>query len=121
MECKSCPFCQEDIKVGAIKCKHCGSMLVDISHGQTLNGPKETGTLWLPVPSMVIGIICLLALFDDSGWDVDMLTGLFFMGIVSLVLGIVSVAIQQAGKGMAIAGIVLSSLSLLAGIGLLIE
>ena len=22
-----CPFCKEDIRVGAIKCKHCGSML----------------------------------------------------------------------------------------------
>lgn len=25
-----CPFCKEDIKDGAIKCKHCGSMLEEI-------------------------------------------------------------------------------------------
>ncbi|APW66796.1 MAG: zinc ribbon domain-containing protein [Arcobacter sp.] len=26
-----CPFCKEDIKDGAIKCKHCGSMLEEIN------------------------------------------------------------------------------------------
>ncbi len=26
-----CPFCKEEIKDGAIKCKHCGSMLVSQS------------------------------------------------------------------------------------------
>lgn len=30
-----CPFCKEDIKDGAIKCKHCGSMLEEI-HSETI-------------------------------------------------------------------------------------
>ena len=33
MDTKLCPFCAEDIKSAAIKCKHCGEMLTDSSSG----------------------------------------------------------------------------------------
>lgn len=120
METTTCPFCREDIKVGALKCKHCGTNLTSVPAGYDGNVKKE-GTLWLPLPSMIIGIIATLALFDDSEWDIDVLIGLFVMGITGLVLGIVSLNTQKAGKGMAIAGVVLSSIVLLAGVGLLAE
>ena len=32
-ETKLCPFCKEEIKRDAIKCKHCGSMLTDTKGG----------------------------------------------------------------------------------------
>ena len=97
-------------------------MLVDVPRTQVQgNHENKDGTLWLPLPSMIIGILCVLALFDESEWDSDTLVGLFIMGITSLVLGIVSLNTQKAGKGMAIAGIVLSSIFLLTGVGLLLE
>ncbi len=79
---------------------------------------KDEGTYWLPIPSLVLGILCILALFDDSGWDKDTIAGMALFAVTSLVLGIVSVSKQERGKGMAIAGIVLSSVSLLALIGM---
>jgi len=82
---------------------------------------KKEGTLWLPLPSMIIGILCFLALLDDSEWDTDTFVGLFIMAITSFILGVISVNTQKTGKGIAITGIVLSSLSLLAGIGLAID
>lgn len=79
---------------------------------------KDEGTYWWPIPSLVLGILCILALFDDSGWDKDTIAGMALFAVTSLVLGIVSVSKQERGKGMAIAGIVLSSVSLLALIGM---
>ena len=36
-----CPFCKEEIKDGALKCKHCGSMLTDAS--QAARGIRKSG------------------------------------------------------------------------------
>jgi hypothetical protein len=121
VETTRCPFCREEIKAGAIKCKHCSSMIVDVSQVQNRPEPKKEGTLWLPLPSMIIGILCFITLLDDSEWDIDTFAGFFTMATTSFILGVISVNTQKTGKGMAITGIVLSSISLLAGIGLAID
>lgn len=63
------------------------------------------------------GIIGLLATFDDSEWTIDEEIGLYFFIFMSLLLGIISVSIQKEGKGMAISGIVLSTLAALVILG----
>ncbi len=121
MDTSQCPYCREEIKLGAIKCKHCKSMLINIPlQTPSLSSEKnsDSTTLWLPLPSMVLGIISFLSLLDDSDWNEDQIIGLFALAINGLILGIVSINTQQKGKGLAITGIVLSSLSLLAGIGI---
>ena len=75
------------------------------------------GTYWLSIPSMILGIFVMLACFDEGTWDKDALVGASFLIILSLTLGIISISIQQKGKGMAIAGITLSLLSALIVIG----
>jgi hypothetical protein len=77
----------------------------------------QGGTYGLPIPSLVLGIICVLALLDDSPWDSDTLAGGYMFAIAGLVLGIISVARQAKGRGMAIAGIVMCSITLLALVG----
>ena len=106
---------------GALKCKHCGSTIVDVAQLPSNSKPQVDGTLWLPLPSMIIGIICFMALLDDSDWDADTFVGVVVMAIASLTLGIISLNVQKLGKGMAITGIVLSSIALLAIIGLALE
>lgn len=79
---------------------------------------KNEGTYWLPIPSLVLGIFCALALFDESEWDQDTIDGLLIFAVIGLVLGIIGVSKQTKGRGMSIAGIVLSSLGLLAWLGM---
>ncbi len=57
-----CPFCQEEIKDGAIKCKHCGSMLTEPSPTAPapVRDPGEMiGYLMLIVPAISILLIWL--------------------------------------------------------------
>lgn len=76
------------------------------------------GSYWLPIPSLVLGILCMLALFDESGWDQDTVAGLVLFAMTGLVLGVISVCRQTLGRGMAIAGIVMASIGLLAALGM---
>lgn len=82
------------------------------------NKLENEGSYWLPIPSMILGIISILACFDESSWDSDTITGLAVFAIAGLVLGIVSISNQEKGKGMAITGITLSSIAILVLIGL---
>lgn len=76
------------------------------------------GPLWVLINSLVLGIICVLAFFDDSQWDKDKIFGIGSFSLACLVLGAISLSKQKTGKGMAITGVVLSSLALLAFIGM---
>lgn len=86
-------------------------------HTEVTANPNMKGTYGLPIPSMVIGIFCALSLFDNSKWDSDQINGAFIICAAGLTLGIVSLCRQRKGKGMAVAGIVTSSIGLLAVLG----
>lgn len=77
------------------------------------------GTYWLPIPSLVLGIFCMLILFDPSPWDKDTIAGFLLFSGAGLTLGIFGVAKQTKGRGMSIAGIIMNSISVLCGLGLL--
>jgi ABC-type spermidine/putrescine transport system permease subunit II len=77
----------------------------------------NTGSPWLAIVSLVLGAICALALFDESDWGRDSWVGFFALAIPGLVTGIAAVKTATTARGVAIAGIVLSSISLFAGIG----
>lgn len=67
--------------------------------------------------SLVLGIVFMLVLLDDADADKETLIGIGMFLSAGLVLGVISLAGKKAGKGMAIAGVVLSSLALLALLG----
>ena len=93
-------------------------LIVDISSRANLREDEERGSFWIPISSLVLGILVLLALLDDSVWDRDTIIGIAFLSIISLILGIVGINTQQKGKGLAIAGVIISSLSLIILAGL---
>jgi hypothetical protein len=106
-----CPYCKEEIRPAAVKCKHCGS---------TLEEKSNKGNIGFAIASLILGIISLFALMDDtSGWDQDTINGLFLFSGLGLIFGIITVSQKYDGKGMGIAGIIMSVIGLLGWVGLI--
>jgi hypothetical protein len=123
----ACPYCKETIKLNALICKHCHSDLrlpsaqvSPVAHPPVSN-PDENGTLWIPVPSLILGVLSFVSFFDDSSWDMDTAVGIMLFSAIALILGIVGVSVQKVGRGMSITGIVLGALSFILAIGIAAE
>jgi hypothetical protein len=124
-----CPFCQEEIADGALKCKHCGSMLAQqqppqqsapIPQQQYAPSPQQQyasqpqqqfssvaatpeGTwLW---PGLSLGLSILSLVLVWLGFLA------FIIAAAALVLGIIGLRKQPLGRGMSITGIVISSVA----------
>ena len=110
-----CRGCGKQIHISAVSCPSCGSTQNASIQPAVSSG---NGSLWMSITSLILGIICLLALLDDSQWDEDTILGLAIFSVTGLIFGSISIAKSNAGKGMAITGIILSSIALLSSIGL---
>ena len=113
-----CRGCAKEIHETATMCPQCGASQNTIAATGQQNG---TDSPWMAIVSLVFGIISMLAMFDDSEWDTDTIVGLGFFSVIGLVFGIVSVNKKKPGNGMAIAGIVLSAISLLIFFGMSVK
>lgn len=113
-----CRCCGKEIHETALSCPHCGG----VQNSTVISVAQlPDGAFWVPITSMVLGIICALALFDDSQWDRDTILGLSISSVTGFIFGVISLNKQKTGKGMAITGVILSSISLLALAGMLSE
>lgn len=110
-----CRGCGKKLHCSAVACPHCGASQVPSGGGP--GGTNEEGMIWVPISSLVVGIICALACFDEAEWDTDTAVGCSIFAIAGLVLGIISLNKQRRGRGMAIAGVILSAISLLVYLG----
>jgi len=82
---------------------------------------KREGTFWLPIPSLVIGLLTAVTLFGDSGTDSDTAFGTVYLALVGLALGIITLFMQRKGRRMAITGIILNVVAILGWIGKLTD
>lgn len=111
-----CRGCGHQIHETAESCPQCGAVNATLAMHKA-SGSDQAGTLWLPIPSLVCGVIVVAALFDPHDWDMDQLIGSIGFAIAAIVLGAVSLAKQKRGSGMAIAGLILGVLGLLGALG----
>ena len=109
-----CRGCGKSIHESAVSCPHCGATQAASVTSVTSAGNPS---IWMAVTSLVLGILCALVAVVEGEWTPsDVVLELIF-GIAGLVFGVVSLSTRRAGKGMAITGVVLTSLSLLILLG----
>lgn len=110
-----CRYCGREMHETASACPQCGA----VQQSETPRGASASSdSAWMAIVGMILGIVCVVSLFDDSRWDRDTVMGLGLFAVTGLTLGCISISKQRRGKRMSIAGIVLSSLALLAFIGM---
>jgi hypothetical protein len=125
-----CRGCGKQIHDTAQACPHCGAPQVSISSSKgsqkspsAINNKVNDGPIWMSITSMIIGILCLfgsIAFSEDTQLDTDGITGCLTVAVAGLVIGAISISKQTTGKKMALAGVVLSAISILLCIGMLL-
>ncbi|MDL2286009.1 hypothetical protein LJC24_01030 [Desulfococcaceae bacterium OttesenSCG-928-F15] len=103
-----CYACGKEIHESASLCPQCGARQ---------HSAEKNGTLWLPIPAMICGLIPLVALLDESPWDKDTYMGAILFAVIAIILAIISLSIQKRGRAIAIIAIIAALISL----GALIE
>lgn len=109
-----CRGCGKSIHESALSCPHCGGMqTVSAAPVASVRNPSIT----MAVTSLVLGILGLMIALSTEVWsNQDIVMELVF-DLAGLAFGVVSLSKQMAGKGIAITGVVLNSLSLLILLG----
>ena len=108
-----CRHCGKPIHEQALACPGCGGVQ------QTTVAPTVTATtlpdgpLWLPITSLVLGIIAAAPVLEDGEWDRYTTSGVAVLAVFGFLLSVVSIKKQKAGRGLAIAAVVLTSIALL--------
>ena len=108
-----CRACAREIHETAPMCPQCGA-----SQQVAISATHGSGSPWLAILSLVLGVICILSLFDDSEWDRDTLAGLGTFSVAGLICGIICINQKKSGNNLAIAGVILSAIAMLIFIGL---
>lgn len=106
-----CRGCAKEIHETATSCPQCGAAQSSVVRAAPTAAP------WLGIVSLVLGILSVLAFFDDGEWDRDTMVGLGMFSVAGLVCGIIGIN-KRSGFGLAIAGTILCSVALLCLLGL---
>jgi peptidoglycan/LPS O-acetylase OafA/YrhL len=100
-----CRACAKELHETALTCPQCGASQ------QAFVPPTQAAIPWLAIVSLILGIICALTLFDDSEWDTETILGVGLFCIAGLACGIICINQKHPGRNLAIAGIILSGLT----------
>ncbi|RLU11206.1 hypothetical protein CS078_07165 [Pseudomonas prosekii] len=111
-----CRACAKEIHETAPSCPQCGAIQPFAAAATSVGG-----SAWLAIVSLILGVLCVLCLFDDSEWDTDTATGLTTFSVAGLICGIISINQKKPGNNLAIAGVILSAIATLTFIGLSID
>lgn len=123
-----CPFCKEEIAVGAIKCKHCQSNLAPMPGENTVSGPSPAtagnhvisqrstyvGHGWGTIVISIVFIL-LAALYgepESEFYDLEASIGAAILGVIVVVpYGIWIMTREGSNKALPAIAMILSVLS----------
>ena len=110
-----CRACGKEIHDSAPMCPNCGAIQ---NTAEESVDKLPGGNVRMSSISLALGIFCTLTLFAESPWDKDTISALVFFAATGLIFGGVSLSTRAKGKGIAIFGVLLCVISLLAAIDL---
>lgn len=98
-----CRFCGKSMHETAISCPSCGGV-------QNTAFVSNTGaSIWMSIASMITGLLGMLALMDNSPWDMETVVGVIMISSCpAAIWGVWTLVEKRGGKNMAIAGLVMS-------------
>lgn len=97
----------------AAHCPHCGAVQHALPTLLPTTSTQTSGLLWMAIIGVVLGIYPLLAYFGTPVWTRSHALGSAVFAVAALVLGCISTAKQHRWRGVGIAAVVLSVISLL--------
>ncbi|MDF0734187.1 DUF4190 domain-containing protein [Pseudomonas entomophila] len=106
-----CRGCAKQLHETALTCPQCGAppQLTSALPAQTTSGESP----WTAVTSLIFSILSILPLVGEGPWDQETMLGLSAFALTGLILGIVSINQKKTGNSMGVAGIVISTVSLI--------
>lgn len=120
-----CPYCKEEIADGAIKCKHCESMLNGQTSPQHIPAvsphPAPAAPIWSSITSLALGVISVFKYIIGGYIYYDEALGYLALGGAAVVFGGISLAKKHRGKGMAIAGMITGILGFVLSVAFWVE
>ena len=105
-----CRGCGKEIHDSAPFCPFCGAP-------QSAKALPQAKPAWLAITSLALGSLSLLAGFGMDEVDKDLLIGIAFFASISILLSVINLQQQRAGKTISIVAIALASAALLICIG----
>lgn len=110
-----CRGCGKQIHDTAPNCPHCGAPQDNRSSLPPANRAKRT--TWAAIISLILGIVAMLAMLDDSQWDMDTYLGVGMFAVGGIAFGAIDLSGNTVNRGTSITGIVLSGIALLLLVG----
>lgn len=110
-----CRGCGKEIHDSAATCPHCGAAQTKLEPVTQQKSIPSQHSKWMAITSLILGVLAILATFGllEEGGDMESILGVFLFLVISATFGIISLVQKRWGKGLSIAGVVLSALSLL--------
>lgn len=105
-----CPFCKEEILDGAIKCKHCSSILAPIVQNTETNNMQHTKPIWASVTSLILAALCMLSRLGTTFVAQDEARGQAVLLSAAIGFALHAIKSGQRCRGLAITAIIISIL-----------
>lgn len=106
-----CRGCSKEIHESAQSCPHCGAT-------QAIVAPSSSGPGWMSIVSAILAGLAFIGSLDpDVAYDKDATLGIGMFGVISVVLGAISLQQKKMGKTLPIIAITFAVLGLLILIG----